>query len=150
MTRKKLMVVVPLLLLCFSSGALAQNKLGQLKSWAGKYPTERKGRITRKFFGVPEVRTPLLRLLSLEDFNLLTKEYSVEAPIKEIGNYLAVKVCKPHDCADEQASYAINLSTGVIYVRMQLTEVVRWFASKGKGTDLPKEVQDYMGDFGAQ
>lgn len=144
------MVLAPLLLLCLSSAAFAQNKPGNLKSWAGKYPTDRKGRITRKFFGLPEVRTPLLRLLSRADFNLLTKEYAVEAPIKEIGDYLVAKVCRPHDCADEQASFAINLRTGAIYVRMQLTEDVRWFASKGKATDLPKEVQDYMGDFGTQ
>ena len=148
MTRKNLMVLVPILLLCFSSAAVAQDKLGHLKSWAGKYPTEKKARVTTTFFGLPEVRTPLLRLLSRADFNLLTKEYTVEAPIKLIGDYLAVKVCRPHNCADEQAGFAINLNTGVIYVRMQAEEDVRWFASKGKATDLPKEVQDDMGDFG--
>ena len=148
MTRKNLMVLVPILLLCFSSAAVAQDKLGHLKSWAGKYPTEKKGRVTNSFFGLPEVRTPLLRLLSRADLNLLTKEYAVEAPIKLVGDYLAVKVCRPHNCADEQAGFAINLNTGVIYVRMQAEEDVRWFASKGKATDLPKEVQDDMGDFG--
>ena len=150
MIRKNLMVLVPLLLLCFGSAAVAQDKLGHLKSWAGKYPTEKKGRVTTSFFGLPEVRTPLLRLLSRADFNLLTKEYAVEAPIKLIGDYLAVKVCRPHNCADEQAGFAINLNTGVIYVRMQAEEDVRWFASKGKATDLPKEVQDDMGDFAVQ
>lgn len=148
MKRKKLIVPVVLVVLCFSSGAVAQNNLGNLKSWAGKYPTERKGRITKKFFGLPEVRTPLLRLLKREDFNLLTSEYAVEAPIKLIGDYLSVKVCKPHDCADEQAGFAINLETGVIYVRMQAEEDVRWFASKGNDKDLPQEVKDDMGDFG--
>jgi hypothetical protein len=150
MTRGKLIVLVSLLLLCFSSAAVAQDRLGHLKSWAGKYPTEKKGRVTTKFFGLPEIRTPLLRLLSRADFDLLTKEYAVEAPIKLIGDYLAVKVCRPHNCADEQAGFAINLNTGVIYVRMQAEEDVRWFASKGKATDLPKDVQEYMGDFAAQ
>ena len=148
MTRKNLMVVVPVLMLCFSCAAVAQDRLGHLKSWVGKYPTERKGRITTNFFGLPEIRTPLLRLLSRADFNLLTKEYAVEAPIKLTGDYLSVKVCRPHDCADEQAGFAINLNTGVIYVRMQAEEDVRLFASKGKPTDLPKEVQDEIGDFG--
>src|SRR5712691_13228399 len=144
MTRKKLIVLVPLLLLCFNSAVVAQDRLGHLKSWAGKYPTERKGKVTTSFFGLPEIRTPLLRLLSRADFNLLTKEYAVEAPIKLIGDYLAVKVCRPHNCADEQAGFAINLQTGVIYVRLQAEEDVRWFAPKGKATDLPKDVQEYM------
>ena len=148
MIRKNLMVLAPILLLCFSSAAIAQDGLGHLKSWAGKYPTDRKGRITKKFFGLPEIRAPLLRLLNREDFGLLTNEYAVEAPIKLVGDYLAVKVCKPHDCADEQAGFAINLNTGVMYVRMQAEEDLRWFASKGKPTDLPKEVQDEIGDFG--
>jgi hypothetical protein len=148
MKRKNLIVPAALLALCFCGVAAAQNNLGALKSWAGKYPTDRKGRVTKKFFGLPEIRTPLLRLLNHEDFGLLTNEYAVEAPIKLVGDYLAVKVCKPHDCADEQAGFAINLNTGVMYVRMQAEEDVRWFASKGKATNLPKEVQDEIGDFG--
>ncbi|MEK6335888.1 MAG: hypothetical protein AABM67_13230 [Acidobacteriota bacterium] len=150
MIRKRLLVIASLLVLCFSGAAVAQSSLEHLRGWAGKYPTEKKGRITKKFFNEPQVRTPLLRLLNRTDFELLTREYSVEAPIKEIGDYLAVKVCKPHDCGDEQAGYAINLKTGTIYVRMQLTEQVRWFASKGNENDLPKEVQEFLGDFGSQ
>jgi hypothetical protein len=149
MPRKNLIGIVPILLLCFSSAAFAQKTLGQLKSWEGKYPTERKGRVTTSFFGLPEIRTPLLRLLSRPDFNLLTKEYSVEAPIKLIGDYLAVKVCRPHNCGDEQGGFAINLNTGVIYVRIQEEEKIRSFASKGKATDLPPEVQEFLGDFSA-
>jgi hypothetical protein len=149
MTRKKLIVVVPLLLLCFNSAAVAQDKLGHLRSWAGKYPTERKGKVTTSFFGLPEIRTPLLHLLSRADFNLLTKAYAVEAPIKQIGDYLAVKVCRPHNCGDEQGAFAINLSTGVIYVRMQNGEKVRWFASKGNSADLPQEVKAFLDDFSA-
>lgn len=148
MTRKKLIVLAPLLLLCFSGAAVAQD-LGHLRSWAGKYPTDRKGKVTTSFFGLPEIRTPLLHLLSRTDFNLLTKEYGVETPIKQIGDYLAVKVCRPHACDEEEGAFAINLSTGVIYVRMQNGQKVRWFASKGDSKDLPQEVRDYLGDFSA-
>jgi hypothetical protein len=150
MTRKNLNVLAAVLVLCFSSAALAQNSLVSLRSWAGKYPTERKGRITKSFFALPQVRTPLLRLLKREDFNMLTKEYSVEAPIKEFGDYLAVKVCKPHACGDEQAGFVINLNTGAVFVRMETGEEARWFASNGKATDLPQEVREFIGDFGAQ
>ena len=149
MKRKTLRLMTALLLLSFSSAVVAQSNLDHLKSWADKYPTEKKGRVTKRFFDVPAVRTPLLRLLSRPDFNLLTKEYAVESPIKLIGDYLVAKVCMPHNCGEEQAGFAINLRTGVIYARMQDAEKERWFASKGSDKDLPKEVWDQMGDFSA-
>jgi hypothetical protein len=58
MTRKRIIVLVPLFLLCLSSAVAAQDSLGHLKSWAGKYPTDRKGKVTTSFFGLPEVRSP--------------------------------------------------------------------------------------------
>ena len=149
MRRKTKFVLVPLLLLSFSSAVVAQSNLDHLKSWADKYPTEKKGRVTKRFFDLPEVRTPLLRLLSRPDFNLMTKEYAVESPIKLIGDYLVAKVCMPHNCGEEQAGFAINLRTGVIYARMQDAEKEKWFASKGSDKDLPKGVRDQMGDFSA-
>jgi hypothetical protein len=144
-----MVVMAALFLLAFSSAVAAQSNLNHLKSWADKYPTERKGRVTTRFFALPEVRTPLMRLLSRTDFNLLTKEYAVESPIKLVGNYLVAKVCMPHNCGEEQAGFAINLRTGVIYARMQDAEKERWFASKGSDKDLPKDVRDQMGDFGS-
>jgi hypothetical protein len=147
MKRKTLIAMGAVLLLSFSTAAVAQPNLDHLKSWAGKYPTERKGRVTTRFFGLPEIRTPLSRMLSRPDFNLLTKEYSVESPIKQIGDYLVAKVCMPHNCGEEQAGFAINLRTGVIYARMQDAEKERWFASKGSDKDLPQAVREYMGDF---
>jgi hypothetical protein len=147
MRRKEIFVLIPLLLFFFSSAVVAQPNLDHLKSWAGKYPTERKGRVMTKFFGLPEIRTPLSRLLSRADFNRLTKEFSVESPVKQVGDYLVAKVCMPHNCGEEQAGFAINLRTGVIYVRMQDAEKERWFAAKGSDKDLPRTVRDYMGDF---
>ena len=131
--------------LCFIS-AIAQSNLTRLKTWEGKYPTEKKGRVTRRFFNDAAVRNSLTTLLSREDLALLTKEYSVETPIMLAGDYLTVKVCKPHMCF-EQAAFAINLATGVIYVRMANDEDAKWFSSKGSESDLPRNVRDYMEDF---
>ena len=137
--------LIACIVLCFAS-AIAQNNLARLKAWEGKYPTEKKGRVTRRFFSEPEVRTPLAKLLSKEDFDLLTKEYAVETPVMLSGDYLTVKVCKPHMCF-ENAAFAINLATGVIYVRMANDESAKWFSSKGPESDLPRNVRDYMEDF---
>lgn len=133
------------LLLCIPS-AIAQTNLARLKAWEGKYPTEKKGRVTRRFFSDVAVRNSLTKLLGREDLALLTKEYSVETPIMRSGDYLTVKVCRPHNCP-EQAAFAINLATGVVYVRMAVDENAKWFSSKGNESDLPQNVREYMEDF---
>jgi hypothetical protein len=149
MIRKSKVLLGVIILLCGGAIALAQGPLDHLKRWEGKYPTTKKGRVTTKFFAEPAIRTPLQKLLSRDDYSLLTKEYEVETPVKKIGNYLAVKVCKPHMCF-EQAAFAIDLTTGNIFVRMALDETPdRWFASKGSATDLPAEVKQYLEDFSA-
>jgi hypothetical protein len=147
--RKSLIALALLLLFTTGSALAAQSKLGHLRSWAGKYPTHKAGRLTRNFFQLAAIQRPLLALLTRRDFNLLTRAYKVETPIKQIGNYLAVKVCRPHNCDTEQAGFAINLNTGFIYVRMQNGQESRWFGSRGDYTDLPQSVQDYLTDFSA-
>lgn len=150
MIRKTQVLFGAIILLSCCFAVSAQGKLDHLKSWEGKYPTTKKGRVTTKFFNETDIKVPLLALLGRgEDFNLLTKEYAVETPVKKIGDYLVVKVCKPHMCF-EQAAFAIDLTTGNIFVRMALDETPdRWLASKGSAADLPADVKQYMEDFSA-
>ena len=145
MKRRLQIGLIACLLLCITS-AIAQTNLARLKAWEGKYPTEKKGRVTRRFFSDPAIRSSLAGLLRREDFALLTKEYSVETPIMLAGDYLTVKVCRPHNCP-EQAAFAINLTTGVVYVRMAIDENAKWFSSKGSESDLPRNFREYMEDF---
>ena len=148
MKRKNLIALV-LLLCCLSGAAQAQNQLDHLRSWAGKYPTSRRGRVKTSFFALPEIRRPLLKLLSRKDYNLLTRDYQVEVPFKLMGDYLATKVCMPHACDTDNAGFVINLSNGAIYVRMFASNSTSWFNSKGKYMGLPEEVLDYLNDFSA-
>lgn len=147
--KRKNLIAVALLLFCFSGGVIAQTGLGSLRIWAGRYPTHKTGRVTRRFFQLPEVRRSLVALLSRSDFNLLTREYGVETPIKRIGDFLAVKVCRPHACDTDQAGFAINLRTGFVYVRMQEGATTRWFSTRDTYTELPQSVQEYLNDFSA-
>lgn len=147
--RKKKLIALVLLICCLSGASAAQNSLDHLKSWAGKYPTQRRGKVTTSFLAAPEIRRPLLRLLSRKDFNLLTKEYKVEVPIKLMGNYLATKVCRPHACDTDNAGFVIDLSNGSVYVKMYGGGATRWLSSNGKHRELPREVLDYIDDFSA-
>jgi len=147
MTRRHL-IVLPLLLLCLSPAVFSQDKLGHLKSWEGKTTQEldSKGKVKADFFALPEIRTPLKRLLKPADYNLVTKGYSVGSPFKLMGDFLETTMCRPHNCGDERAGLAINLSTGDMYVRMARGKNERWIVSKGKASDLPKDVQKAIGD----
>src|SRR5215471_15577298 len=142
---RRLIGLLACVALCCAS-AIAQNNLARLKSWDGKYPTEKRGRVTHRFFSEPEISTSLAKLLSKEDFDSLTKEYAVETPVMLSGDYLTVKVCKPH-MSFEYGSFAINLANGVIYVQMATDESSRWFSSKGNQSDLPRNIREYMEDF---
>ena len=146
MTRK-LLIVLPLLLLCFSTSAFSQDKLGNLKSWDGKTTQELddKGNVKADFFLLPEVRTPLKRLLTPADFILVTKTYSVGSPLKLMGDFLATTMCRPHNCGDERAGLAINLSTGDMYVKIKRGAKEKWVPA-GKASALPKEVQDLINE----
>jgi hypothetical protein len=144
MNRKHLIVLL-MLLLCFSASAFSQDKLGHLKSWDGK-PTQEvdgNGKVTADFFALPEIRTPLKRLLTPADYVLVTKTYAVGSPLKLIGNFLATTMCRPHNCGDDRAGLAINLSTGEMYVRMAKGTKERWIPA-GKASALPREVLDLL------
>ncbi len=147
--KRKNLITLALLLIVFSGSVAAQGGLGNLRNWAGRYPTHKTGRVTRRFFQLPDVRRPLLTLLSRADFNLLTRTYSVETPIKRIGDFLAVRVCRPHDCDTDQAGFAINLRTGFVYVRMQEGQTTRWFSTRDTYKELPQSVQEFLNDFSA-
>jgi len=149
--KRKNLIALTLLIFCLSGIVAAQSRWDHLRSWAGKYPTNRNNRVVKltSFFRLPEIQPPLMKLLSRRDFNLLTREYAVETPIKQIGDFLAVKVCRAHNCDEEQAGFAIDLRTGFIFVRMKNGQEVRWFGSKGDETNLPRSVLDYLNDFSA-
>jgi hypothetical protein len=142
-------LIIALAFISMGSALGAQSRLSHLRSWAGKYPTQKAGRVTRNFFQLPEIRRPLSALLSRTDFNLLTREYQLETPIKQLGEFLAVKVCRPHACDTDQAGFAINLRTGFVYVRMQEGQTVRLFSTRNTYSELPQNVQDFLNDFSA-
>ena len=147
MTRRFL-IALPLLVLCIGTSAYSQSKLDHLKSWDGKTTQELdiKGNVKADFFLLPEVRTPLKRMLTPADFTLVTKTYSVGSPLKLMGDFLATTMCRPHNCGDDRAGLAINLSTGDLYVRIVKASKERWIPA-GKASALPKEVLDLIKEY---
>ena len=140
MTIAKPSCVLILVILC--SSAAAQGSYDHLKAWDGQYPTYNKS--PRKFFKIPEVRDPLRKLLPRRIYFLVTKGHTKEGPIKIVGNYLKAKVCgSPGSYAcDNITMLVMDLNDGSLYVAFDLHNVQpRYFATKGKFTDLPQDIQ---------
>jgi hypothetical protein len=129
--------------LCAGGPALAQNELSRLSEWVGKYPAYRDGKTKKDFFALPVVRRSLGKLLDGNEMKLLTREYSTQSPIGKTGDFLTVGVCRPHFCPYDDAALAINLKSGLVYVRMT-AKADRRFRSDGKVADLPTEIQAFL------
>jgi hypothetical protein len=137
-----LAVMICLFFLSSVANVCAQGKLAHLKSWEGKYPTY--NRSSKKFFRLLEIARPLRRLLSKEDFYLLTEGHTKETPFRVIDNYLKVTVCGSPDsyACDHQTIFVINLLDDSIHVAFDVwSGEPRYYSSKGRFTDLPEKIQ---------
>jgi len=140
MRNAKFIFILPLLGIWIS--VVAQSKYVNLRSWEGKYPTYNNER--QKFFDLPEIQHPLRKLLNRRDYYLLTRGHTKEGPIKLIDDYLKVKVCGSPGSyiCDNATILVIDLNDGSMYVAFDIfNREPRYYSSKGKFTDLPKEVQ---------
>jgi len=69
----------------------------------------------------------------------------VGSPLKLMGDFLATTMCRPHNCGDERAGLAINLSTGDMYVKIKRGAKEKWVPA-GKASVLPKAVLDLINE----
>src|SRR5262245_26629278 len=142
MQRRDLLTII-VLLCCFSSTAIARGKLGHLKEWVGKYPTYNYFKPRREFLKLPEIKQPLLKLLSRDDYRFLTRTCGKEAPIEMAGDFLIVRRCHRYACGIGGAVLIVGLSDGAIHVAIQDEDDIeqRWFSANGKYKELPFDVQ---------
>ena len=85
------------------------------------------------------------KLLPRRIYFLLTKGHTKEVPIKIVRNYLKVSVCGSPDsyACDNITMLVIDLNDGSMYVAFNLhSGQPQYFATKGKFTDLPQDIQD--------
>lgn len=121
----------------------AQDTLGHLKEWVGKYPTYNSTKPRREFLKLPEVRQPLLNLLSRQDYRFLTVICGKEVPIEIIENYLIVRKCHSNYCLRGTAVLIINIKDGSMHVviRNENYPDPRWFSTNGNYKELPFRIE---------
>jgi hypothetical protein len=87
--------------------ARAGDGPGELRAFVGKYPFDRvKG---HSLLQVPELRTRLETLLGKKGAGDLRRLDTV-SPIEEQSGWLIASGCRPHNCASEQWTVAVNLA----------------------------------------
>jgi hypothetical protein len=111
-----------------------------LTNWARQYPDQR-------FFNATEVKKPLKKILTPDQWKRLTETYSTVVPIQLMSDYLVVKCFMPHDTPAESAMVVIDLKRGRFHVGFyhgyyQQKTTIEWISSEGEFFDLPKEIQD--------
>ncbi|HEX8649835.1 MAG TPA: hypothetical protein VF708_03270 [Pyrinomonadaceae bacterium] len=127
---------------CFYS-VHAQDKLGHLRSWAGKYPTYKGSRPRRQFLKLPEIHGRLLKLVSPKDYRFIMDVCGKEVPIEQMGDYLIVRKCHRNYCLRGTALIIVNLKDGSMYIalRDENDSEARWLSSGGDYRALPFEVK---------
>ncbi len=131
------------LIFCFVSIVDAQDKLGHLRSWVGKYPTYNDAKPHREFLKLPEIRQRLLRLVSQKDFRFITMVCGKEVPIEQIEDYLIVRKCHRNYCLRGTALIILNMRDGAMHVaiRGEGDSEPRWFSSSGSYRELPLDIK---------
>ena len=132
------MRTVVLIVLSFLAVSAEASSL-DLTNWVRAYPDQR-------FFNAPEIKKPLKKMLTPDQWKRLTETYSVMSQIQLIQDNLVAECCMPHDCPGENAMLVIDLKRMRFYVgfydyHQQKTTIV-WISSEGEFYDLPKAVQD--------
>ena len=150
----KLIRIVPpvVLIVSLSVTTFAQGKYGHLKKWVNEYPLDYTAKPKINFFALPEIRTPLLKLLGPANLRRLMKDFGMVTPINFVDGYLILEGVTSNRTPDsevENVIVAVNINdrAGTIMVifsgigdRFGQTE---YFCTNGKSCNgLPNEVRN--------
>jgi hypothetical protein len=123
--------------------AHAQRSPDDLRKWVGKYPTYSKTEMHTTFLALPEIRQPLRKMLSRDDFIFLTRTCTKEMPIELVEGYLIVRKCHSSYCLKGTALLIVVLKDGAIHVALRTEDdsAPRWYGTNRIPAQLPFEVQ---------
>lgn len=87
-----------------ASAAIAQERDLGLDKYVGKYPN-------KQFMALRVVHDPLARLMG-DKLDAFVARFQVLTPIDRVSRDIVAAGCVKHNCAAEQAAFAIDLDTG--------------------------------------
>lgn len=142
-------------LLLFSGithAAETHNDLSVAKSWIGKYPSALVGNNKIGLLKQPPIKTVLNRILPKAEIAALGK-FSSETPVRQMGDFLIVNKCLPHNCPSDMAAVVIDIKNDKLWVgffsREEARVSTRWYGMSDDYAVLPDDVkQDFLSRHG--
>lgn len=133
-----------------SAKVAKSGDLGYLREWVGKYSFSGSTKKQKSFFSLPEIKTPLQKLLGKVKFKKLIDGFTGAVPIEEQGNYLILEGTS--DKADEHLIHSlvtVNLKNGNLAVAFVTSNYPAdsTFESYGNFEELPAAVQKRIMDY---
>lgn len=105
-----------------------------LRFWVGRYPTIQEAGHTRRLWEQPVVQTSLRTLLSQADLKRLDSIFAVSKRIVQIGHFIVVEECLPHNCPSAHAIVVFDTQERLTWVgfyeRTKDAVSTRWYGSE--------------------
>lgn len=128
---------------CFANEPATWNTKA-LSSWIGKYPTTTVNKKNVSILAAAPIKDILNSVVPASERKLLDS-YHVETPVTQIGNFIVINKCKPHDCPSEHAMVVVDMEKQRLwagfFTRTEHRTASRWYGNGDDYSVLPSEIQ---------
>ena len=112
--------------------------------WVGKYPTMTVNKKRVSILEEKPIKYVIEQIIPPKEQKLLST-YDVETPIKVIGNFMLINICKPHNCPSDVAMIVIDLQKKRVWAGFFSRETdrvsTRWYSNADDYSVLPSEIK---------
>ena len=141
MTLHRLLVTT---LVAFTATAALADDASPLLAWVGKHPSDKPVAGQGALLAQPRLRDGLRKLLPAPERALLAK-LDVEAQVRQVGDFLVIDKCLPHDCPAQQAMLVVDLKSdrlwAAFFTHTDGRVSTRWYGSVDDYNAVPPEIQ---------
>ncbi|HEY5707495.1 MAG TPA: hypothetical protein VIS96_18200 [Terrimicrobiaceae bacterium] len=115
-----------------------------LSAWIGKYPTTMANGMKSSILEQEFIKHYLNQAIPEKERRLLNS-YDVETPVRQIGSFIVLTKCRPHNCPSELAMIVIDLRKPRLWAGFFSRETgrisTRWYGNADDYSVLPPAIQ---------
>jgi len=131
-------------LVALAGCAALADEPSPLAAWIGKHPSDKAGDGSGTLLAQPRLRDGLRKLLPPAELALLPR-LDVESQVRQVGDFLVVDKCKPHDCPAQQAMIVVDLKSerlwAAFFTHTEGRVSTRWYGNVDDYNAVPQEIQ---------
>lgn len=126
-----------------STTALADDT-SPLAAWVGKHPSDKPVAGQGALLAQPRLRDGLRKLLPPAERALLLK-LDIESQVRQVGDFLVIDKCLPHDCPAQQAMIVVDLKSdrlwAAFFTHAEGRVSTRWYGNTDDYNAVPQDIQ---------